>query len=76
MGRKVTVSKAIFSEQDEEDVDNYSSVLGSNFSKLSVRSFNVPDVGEETLKINNSNISEDEKSQKRDQLSYNQFFHQ
>ena len=51
MGRKVTVSKAIFSEQDEEDVDNYSSVLGSNFSKLSVRSFNVPDVGEEIKSV-------------------------
>ena len=47
MGHKVSVSKAIFSEQDKEDLDRYCSVLGSNFSKLSGQSFDVSTVGAE-----------------------------
>ena len=51
MGHKVSVSKAIFSEQDKEDLDSYSSVLDANFSKLPGQSFDVSDVGEEIKSV-------------------------
>ena len=51
MGHKVSVSKAIFSEQDKEDLDSYSSLLDSNFSKLPGQSFDVSDVGEEIKSV-------------------------
>jgi len=51
MGHKVSVSKAIFSEQDKEDLDSYSSVLDSNFRKLPGLSFDVSDVGEEIKSV-------------------------